>query len=47
VLGGSLQRAELAAETGITVSVAENPLLAVAYGTGKILGDERLLTRLT
>ena len=37
----------LAAETGIPVSVAAEPLLAVAYGTGKILDDERLLSRLT
>ena len=48
--GGALIRkldALLAAETGIPVSAAADPLLAVAYGTGKILGDERLLARLT
>ena len=48
--GGALVRkldALLSAETGIAVSVAENPLLSVAYGAGKILGDPRLLSRLT
>lgn len=48
--GGALIRkldALLAAETGTPVSVAENPLLAVAHGTGKILDDEHLLRRLT
>lgn len=37
----------LANETGIPVRVAAHPLLSVAYGTGKILGDARLLSRLT
>ena len=47
--GGALLRrldARLSAETGIPVSVAENPLLAVVCGAGKILGDARLLSRL-
>ena len=48
--GGALIRkldVMLSAETGIAVSVAENPLLSVAYGAGMMLGDERLLNRLT
>ena len=48
--GGALIRkldALLATETGIPVRVAAHPLLSVAYGTGKILGDARLLSRLT
>lgn len=48
--GGALIRkldALLAAETGIPVSVAADPLLSVAYGAGKIICDPRLLSRLT
>jgi rod shape-determining protein MreB len=48
--GGALMRRPdclLAAEISIRISVAENPLLAVAYGTGKVLGDEQLLSRRT
>lgn len=48
--GGALIRkldALLASETGIPVRVASHPLLSVAYGTGKILCDARLLSRLT
>jgi rod shape-determining protein MreB and related proteins len=48
--GGALVRkldALLSAETGAAVSVAENPLLSVAYGAGMILEDARLLNRLT
>jgi actin-like ATPase involved in cell morphogenesis len=48
--GGALVRkldVLLSAETGIAVSVAENPLLSVVYGAGMILGDARLLNRLT
>jgi rod shape-determining protein MreB len=37
----------LSAETGIPVRVAERPLLSVAEGTAKILGDAYLLRRLT
>jgi rod shape-determining protein MreB len=48
--GGALIRkldALLAAETGIPVSAAAEPLFSVAYSTGKILDDARLLGRLT
>jgi rod shape-determining protein MreB len=48
--GGALIRkldALLAAETGIPVSVAPDPLMSVAYGAGRILEDPRLLNQLT
>jgi rod shape-determining protein MreB len=48
--GGALLRdldRRLCIETGIPVSVVENPLCSVVLGTGKMLGDMDLLGRLT
>ena len=47
--GGALLRrldARLSAETGVAVTVAEDPLLSVARGAGLILADTHLLDRL-
>lgn len=47
--GGALLRrldALLSAETGVAVTVAEDPLLSVARGAGRLLADPRLLNRL-
>jgi len=48
--GGALLRGldqRLTEETGIPVVTDENPLSSVALGTGKLLGDAALLSRLT
>jgi rod shape-determining protein MreB len=48
--GGALLRKmdqRLSNETGLSVSVDENPLLSVVLGTGKMLSDMNLLSRLT
>jgi rod shape-determining protein MreB len=48
--GGALLKnmdARLSLETGIPVTVVENPLHSVALGTGKMLGDFDLLNMLT
>jgi rod shape-determining protein MreB len=48
--GGALLRrldARLSAETGVAVRVAEDPLLSVARGAGRLLANPRLLDRLT
>jgi len=44
--GGSLLRGIdklLSEETGLPVHLAEDPLTAVALGTGKVLGEEKYL----
>jgi len=46
--GGALLRnldVRIKAETGLTVSIAENPLTSVVLGTGKMLGDFKLLRK--
>jgi rod shape-determining protein MreB len=48
--GTSLLRrldARITAETGLPVSVANNPIACVALGTGKILGDFRLVRKMS
>jgi rod shape-determining protein MreB len=48
--GGALLRnfgLRIRAETGLPVSIAENPLESVVLGTGRMLSDFRLLRRLS
>ena len=48
--GGSLLRGLdklIAEETGLPVHLADDPLTAVALGTGKVLSELRYLKRLT
>ena len=48
--GGALLRnidLRIRAETGLPVSIAEDPLASVVLGTGRMLSDFRLLRRLS
>jgi rod shape-determining protein MreB len=48
--GGSLLKnldRRISLETGLTVSIAENPLASVVLGAGKLLGNFRLLQKMS
>ena len=48
--GGALLRnldRRISRETGLTVSIAENPLASVVLGAGKLLGNFKLLQKMS